>query len=111
MLENGRAQYNEFPKFARTPNSFKLCQNVLPYLLSPQLAQMFLDPTGGFRENHDFSGISYFFRLRNVFYSIKISYLESTHKTTSNDVWFVSFSYKKNVDKKLGQGSPSGIFH
>ena len=87
MLENGRAQYNELPKFAQTPNPFKLCQNVLPYVHS--IITFSTNVPGPYRrlsKNHGFSGISYFSRLRNVFYSIQISYLESAHKTTSNDV-------------------------
>ena len=109
MLENGRAQYNELPKFTQTPNPFKLCQNiVLSIVHIYRQHKYFWILQEGFRKNH---GISYFSRLRNVFYSIQISYLESAHKTTSNDVCFVSFSNKNIFDKKLGQGSPSGIFH
>jgi hypothetical protein len=79
------------------------CSPICP--LSPQLAQISANVPGPYRSLSKkpwFFRYFIFFSTKKRFYSIQISYLESAHKTASNDVWFVRFSNKKSFDKKLG---------
>ena len=78
------------------------CSPICP--LSPQVAQISTNVPGPYRRLSKkpwFFRYFIFFSTKKRFYSIQISYLESAHKTTSNDVWFVSFSNKKLFLQKI----------